>query len=1054
MKISSVNNNFKSNKSNMSNNTTNSIAFGDLINDLYSKYESKRRELAINPVTNKPDSLYTSLAQMIYLQRFDNPDELLSAVLDNKTGDVAYKQLDRLTSLVTDKTGSTPFWDLVFKVDNFRACLRSGLWDNKYGGFYPQELDYARTLDTFKDKDGHFRKRNEQFFYAVLRAGAKGYDKDSMISMNNVCQIVDISKDENGIVSAPRAALTLLVLGTIKNYEKTLSFLEISKNRTGQQNIQIINTIDEQLPGSFKNKIANFPCYSKYCFDEDAKPIPDMLNFAKRLIEKNDSVYNPWHFVLGSNGEKVQNFVVENLATCDRKDWEAYYFGSFARSLHKSFTFDETKDFALRWKNIKGTFEGLDEVANAATFVENNEEIEEYEQDLYVHLETFEDIIVFNELLYKADFKTYIKPQIITDILINEFRPELLPYDERVALLDSLNAVLPFLDEDDQTPSIARLRDVIPEAIVDARTVLRKEDISIPVEKDIKFDFINQILASKDNAFSDFESVLVDAIPMLEKLMDGIPLEYSRKEFISDLQNAIGDIEENKNIFQKIGINEVLAYEDLQLYGFNGILSASNLDLSDEKEKEVYEIVSRFLYQNSAKTGNDKLDNYLNTIFAAIPEFLSVVQKTQHKTQKYSMDVHMLLVMAYSIKNPMYMELKQNEKSYLKFATLLHDIAKKEEIVDSGHQYLSSEYIDSIAKKFFSHPEIKNRVAEFVCSHHWLAAYNTGESDAVETAYQFRKDDNFKMAQIMARADLKAVREEFYDLYSAALNDEMMNPVQHSIDVFSSSSNVYLTHSFVNKAKLNKHKQTFNNQEYIVVDLKNISDDADVSEFGFRKGTKKSDLRLCVHMVDKDNIDLALNTVKSLSKPANKGVISASIITPGVTRTYRNRTNGLLLAQPSNNILTAYQNNIYSGYRKSLEQVLFELCSENSKMAQYRESFRWSLFEHLGIQDTDENAYEYGDFYKNYLSKITSLSQIDENQEFKIADKTFLGKDLVGAIKSIEDNLIDFRGINHNEAIIYLPRIEGVISKAESLEQVPAELLEFAQSNNLPVVLI
>ncbi|MBE7708705.1 MAG: hypothetical protein E7Z88_08390 [Cyanobacteria bacterium SIG27] len=1052
MKISPVNNNnFKYSKQNNSN----PIAFGDLINDIYSKWESKKKELVINPVTKKPDSTLTNIAQMVYRHKFDEPEKLLEAVIDAKTGEVANKQFNELTSLVFQKTGDTLFWNTVFKFDNFMASLRSGLWEDNFGGFAPNDIDFARILNTFKDKDGHFRKRNRQFFYAALRTAAKGYDKDSMISLNHVCDIVDISKGENGVVSSARGALALLVLGTTKNFEQTLSFLEISRNRTGKQNLEIINIIDKELPGSFDKKIANFPCYSKYCFDENAQPIPDMLNFAKRLIEKNDAVYNPWHFVLGANGDYVQDFVVENLTTCDKKEWEAYYFGLFAKSLRSSFTFDETVDFALRWKNIKGTFEGLDEVAYASTYVEDTEEeIEEYEQNLYVDLETFEDIVLFNEFLYKADFKKYIKPQIICDILIGQFRPELLPYDERVALLESLNVIAPFLDDAEQTPSVLTLKAVIPDAILDLKSVLRKEDVSIAVKKDDKFNFINQILASKDNAFSDFECVLVESIPLLEQLTDGIPLEYSRMEFISDLQKVIGDVEAYKNIFKKIGVNEVLLYQDMQMYGFNGILTTSNLDLSDEKEKEVYEIVNRFLYQNSAKTGNDKLDNYLNTIFAAIPEFLSVVQKTQHKTQKYSMDVHMLLVMAYSIQNPMYMELKQNEKSYLKFATLLHDIAKKEDVVDSGHQYLSSEYVDSIAKKFFSHPEIRKRVVEFVCSHHWLALYNTGENDAVETAYQFRKDNDFKMAQIMARADLMAVREEFYNRYSKALNSDMIDPVQHSIDVFSASSGAYLTHSFANKAKMKKHKEIFNNQEYNVINLKKLESDADVSELGFRKGTKKSDLRLCVHMVDENNIDLALNTVKSLSKPANHGVISASIITPSVTRTYRNREHGLLLAQPSSNILTAYQNNIYSGYRKSLEWVLSELCSPDSKMAQYRESFRWHLFEHLDIQDSDENAYEYGDFYKNYLSKITSLSQIDENQEFKIADKTFLGKDLINAIKSIEDNLIDFRGINHNEVIIYLPRIEGVISKAESLEQVPAELLEFAQSNNLPVVLI
>lgn len=1056
MNISPVSNNFRYKNSDVKNNRqTNSIAFKGLINDIESKYRSKKQELAINPVTNKPDYMYTNVASMIYSQRFDEPEKILEAIVDKKTGYVAFDELDGIISLVSKKIGATPFWNFIFKIDNLKSSLRSGLWDKNYGGFLPNEIDYALALNTFKDNEGHFRKRNENFFYSTLKAGAKGYDKNSMISLKDVCEIVELSKDEKGVVNPMRGALGLFVLRTVKNYDIARTFLKFSKTRPDEQNHKIMKTINKELSGSFKNKIANFPCYSRYCFDENGEKIPEMFDFAQSLIDKNDTTYCGWQFVIFANDKEAKDFILENLTDGPKFNWEAYYFGKFINELGTSFSFEEAANYATRYRNVKGTYEGLVDVVQACSFLDDNQEEQIEEYNFFVDSKVLEDIIVFNELMHTANYEGDVNPDYISQILTYDFRAELLPYDDRVQLLNAINVITPLLDECEESPSINRLKEVLPDAVIDLNNLLRKEDISLPISAGTKKEFISKILASCSDNFSDFERTIVDFIPQLEQMTDGIPLKYSREQFIQDLFSISGDIEENMELIKKTGINGVMLSEnDDSVVGVNGILTTENLDLSNEKEKKIYDIVNRFLYQNTAQTGNNELDNYLNVIFKAIPEFLSVVQKKQHKTQKYTMDVHMLLAMAYSIQNPEYMQLKQNEKAYLKFAALLHDIAKKEAIIDSGHQYLSSEYVDSIASKFFSHPEIRNKIVEFVCSHHWLAGYNTGESDAVETAFQFRKDGDFKMAKIMAESDLKAVREEFYDRYSHALIEDNMLPIQESIEAFNASLNPYYTHSFVNKAKLKNIKQVFDGKEYSVVDLKKLDDNADVSEFGFAYGTKKSDLKLCVHMVDDEKIDLSLKTVKTLTKPTNQGVVSASIITPDITRTYRNRNHGLLLAQPVNNILAAYQNNIYSGYRKSLDLMLCELCDEDSKMHEYREMFRWKLFARLGIDDSVESAYEYADLAKNYLSKITSISQIDPDLEFELGGKKFNGEALANAINDVNNEIIDLRGLNHNELILYLPRIEGVVSKAESLEEIPEELLEFANANNLPVVLI
>ena len=90
-----------------------------------------------------------------------------------------------------------------------------------------------------------------------------------------------------------------------------------------------------------------------------------------------------------------------------------------------------------------------------------------------------------------------------------------------------------------------------------------------------------------------------------------------------------------------------------------------------------------------------------------------------------------------------------------------------------------------------------------------------------------------------------------------------------------------------------------------------------------------------------------------------------------------------------------------------------------------------------------------------YLSKFSSIDQIDPSVDIDLDGKVHInGEDLIDALTRMQNHLIDYRGVLHNELLIYLPRIEGVISKADDISQVPQELLDFAYENNLPVVLI
>ena len=89
------------------------------------------------------------------------------------------------------------------------------------------------------------------------------------------------------------------------------------------------------------------------------------------------------------------------------------------------------------------------------------------------------------------------------------------------------------------------------------------------------------------------------------------------------------------------------------------------------------------MYNNSIETDKEELNNQLNYIIKAFPEFINTIGKKQHGTHKYTLDIHQLLVLAYSINNPNYKtKLNAQDKTILKLSAIFHDIMKKENEVD------------------------------------------------------------------------------------------------------------------------------------------------------------------------------------------------------------------------------------------------------------------------------------------------------------------------------------------------------------------------------------
>jgi len=178
-----------------------------------------------------------------------------------------------------------------------------------------------------------------------------------------------------------------------------------------------------------------------------------------------------------------------------------------------------------------------------------------------------------------------------------------------------------------------------------------------------------------------------------------------------------------------------------------------------------------------------------------MPEFINIIGKQQHDTHDFSLDIHILSVLKEVMDNPNYKHLDSSEKFCLKFAAIMHDIAKQEGIKDEGHAALCSLYArDILNKDAVKMPEeIKDRIYELIKNHHWLKDYNTGSIYPEHTAALFRREGGLAAAQILAEAGLKCVKQDgsFYKEHGSSLSSAMQTHIEDALNKIDSHGQIF-----------------------------------------------------------------------------------------------------------------------------------------------------------------------------------------------------------------------------------------------------------------------
>lgn len=909
--------------------------------------------------------------------------------------------------------------------------------------FYTDE-DPSPVLISMKNNQGQFEEKNYETVLKVIKKMIKIYSSVSM-SFDDLASTVNLLKDENGVVDDRKYELFSELSDLFKD-DVTYIFEALDSFPSEKHDVILQTYHDFKQEGYCA--YSNFPALVKFCFDKDGNKIHQNIEFINKILAVNNEQNFPESFLNNCNcNQEIQAFAlafISKNAYCDVLYFLSPIIDTFKTKDGKIPPLVQAKLTEYTAKNMSPN--GFIEVFQSCMKSDEDYSISNFDNDM------FDRVNDFRKLFSPAKVNTSFNGKHIVNILNGELKPDEINFKSKVIYLDNLRKIKEYT----RANKIDGY-DFIDLSLYILEKSLRFEDISLPVDETSKVDFIKNIMFSTSQ-YTDFESTLISAIPLLETMNNGLNLTYSREDFLSDLSDICKTKEDVDLLKQKTGISPVLAPDTdrIVLTGFDGIIKLDALNQNDSKEKRIYDLMYKYMYENTVDTGNKKLDEYLNKIIKAFPEFINTIGRKQHGTHAYTVDVHSLLVMAYSINNPDYLsKLNDLDKALLKVTAIFHDIAKQEGVVDKGHQNLSSLYTQSIIHKLIKSPTIQDRLFGLIDNHHWLEEYSSAagkEKTAREIAFKFRRPNDFEVAKIMANADLKAVSESFYEGRKGNLSQENIAPIEKNIDYLYSNGNVLLTDYFVAQSMLNNHTEIKDGKEYKVVNLHNIPDEENMDKYGFYNGIKKDDLRFLVHMVDNEEIYHALYTVQQLSSPFNGGVLSESIISPKYKRTYANRKYGVILSQENINVINQANSNQGSGKEKGFSNVMALLY--NDAASDRRNAFRDEFLMFLGFTGKDISPEEYAEFYKEVLSGKTTIMQINPKKEYKIGKKVVTGEQIRNAIVSYQNSLIDRKEQTHNEIVGYLPKIHAVIAKEDSIHKLPDDLLKFAYDNDYPIVLI
>ena len=977
-----------------------------------------------NPVTKKYDEKIKNFEADIkkrngIFRAYPADYAIAMACIDEKTGElnpIAERFVDYFLPPTDSQKPLYPFAQEIknYIVDRFLFC-------NSGNGF-------PLLIESLKDKQGNFSETNLTAAEKVLRQQMHRYGE---LEFEYTSDIINASKNDLGIVDDYYLdkAISMYLQG-IDVMKKNLETLR-KFPKSEQENIYKYCT---NLFAQKKYNIHNFSPVADFCYNKQGKIIPKRKEFIEKIAKREtDTLFASKEF----------------FETCyKRKDLQDIYFQTSLDSYHV-ITFDNV----IKFSNAKGELpEHVKE--KMEEFIKHTGKLNYFDVLYYTCKETGKgQAFEFNEELFQntltvidanKECNTHEDSYNCLQIANNSLKSDSMTINRQIEIYNSLGAMIRYIEDkcpDRMFHNILRTRDKLQGDFYPTQKAL-------PITPIAKQDAIQNIFKVNGarEPLTDFETTLINSIDLLDSYStDGLPIKYSRKEFLQDLEELCKKNPNAKEIIKSKTKIDLIADNNNHFVGYNNMISLKDLNKEDELEKEIFDYCHKFLYENEIETEDENLNKQLNYIIKAFPEFINVIGKKQHSTHIYSLDIHSLLTLANSMATTSYKNyLNKDDKITLISVALLHDIGKKEAEVDKQHTKTSAQLSLGILSKIFPNKAFINRIFNLISAHHFLEELSDSQhsfQDSKKFAFLLRRPNDLRIAKTIAEGDLKSINEDFYDMYYYTIDgDHAKDVASHIADYHSTGNAIFTTPIIYPKRAEKKCKKIIDGREYTIINLHKIKADEDLGEYGFKEGLKKKDLRFLVHMTKN------FGALDILSNSTKEDLLSETLISPTKKSTYGGEPFGVFLSHKNYDIITMSELNQASGTEKNIDKNI-DLIFNSKARKNFINYLACSLNKYIGF------GY-FTDFYRNVLAKAGNLDKINSEEIYTIGDYKIRGKRIKNAITSAQNSILTKEHYEHNEIVGYKPEIKGVIAKVKKEEDIHREVLDFAYRNNYPIIMI
>ena len=337
---------------------------------------------------------------------------------------------------------------------------------------------------------------------------------------------------------------------------------------------------------------------------------------------------------------------------------------------------------------------------------------------------------------------------------------KILQLADKINILKNLESV-----PDEMKPFFAKHGYDIDYYISTLNKMLGEKVPVVRVSSEIQKNFLSAFLSNKNQTSDN----ILKTHDFSQYGKEGIPLKYSRKDFCKNINALISELtEEEQNILlEHFGLKRGQKYTDGTV-SFDGILNNRKFGVNNVRAEvqdaanRISEEIEKFTVKNETLFKDAELKKFFDTVIKGLPEFTEVIGKEQHNAHEYSVDIHTLKVLQSCMNNPLYSTLSDTDKTILKMSVLLHDLGKPSGRRDETHANMSAYYAEGILEKFKLSADVKDRITNIIQNHHWFASYNMGFSSVEDVAVRCRRPGDFKIYQIMAKADLENVNKYFH----------------------------------------------------------------------------------------------------------------------------------------------------------------------------------------------------------------------------------------------------------------------------------------------------